>query len=262
MKILRPDSEVDSFFSRLASNIPKVLFLDYDGTLAPFQIDPGQAVPYPGVREILQQINLSPTCRLVIVSGRYTKDLIPLLAMNPIPEIWGSHGLERLYPDGQYHVESISPDVLVGFQQARNQVKNKKILHRLEEKPGCLALHWRGMTERARQMIQDEILRQWGEIAQQFELELKSFDGGLELRMPGKNKGDAVRQVLSEMQGEQLIAYLGDDLTDEDAFRVIHGKGLGVLVRKELRETQADIWIQPPAELLDFLIRWRESCCK
>jgi trehalose 6-phosphate phosphatase len=261
MKILRPDSEVDSFFSRLSSSIPKVLFLDYDGTLAPFQIDPSQAIPYPGVREILQQIDFSPLCRLVIVSGRYTKDLIPLLAMNPLPEIWGSHGLERLYPDGHYHIETISPEVLDGFQQAENQIKDEKILHRLEEKPGCLALHWREMNDQLRQMIQDEILPQWEEIARKFGLEVKTFDGGVELRMPGKNKGDAVRQVLSEMPGQPLMAYLGDDLTDEDAFAVIHGKGLGVLVRKELRQTIADIWIKPPAELLNFLIRWRESCC-
>jgi trehalose-6-phosphatase len=54
------------------------------------------------------------------------------------------------------------------------------------------------------------------------------------------------------------VAYLGDDLTDEDAFRALKGKGLSVLVRKESRTTEADCWLKPPDELLDFLKKWHK----
>ena len=48
------------------------------------------------------------------------------------------------------------------------------------------------------------------------------------------------------------IAYLGDDLTDEDAFHVLRGHGLTVLVKTDYRETIADAWIRPPQELMDL----------
>jgi len=55
-------------------------------------------------------------------------------------------------------------------------------------------------------------------------------------------------------------AYLGDDNTDEPAFRVMNGRGLSVLVRTKWRETAARLWLQPPEELLDFLTQWLQAC--
>jgi trehalose-6-phosphatase len=56
------------------------------------------------------------------------------------------------------------------------------------------------------------------------------------------------------------VAYLGDDRTDEDAFKALAGRGLAVLVREELRPTAAAVWLRPPVELLDFLQRWMTAC--
>ena len=84
------------------------------------------------------------------------------------------------------------------------------------------------------------------------------FDGGIELRVPGRHKGFAVEAVLSEMGKGAAVAYLGDDFTDEDAFRAIHGRGTGILVRPQFRPTAADFWLRPPEELLEFLRQWHE----
>jgi trehalose-phosphatase len=84
------------------------------------------------------------------------------------------------------------------------------------------------------------------------------FDGGIELRVPGRHKGFVVDAVLSEMGRETAAAYLGDDSTDEDAFKAIRGRGIGVLVRPQYRATAADFWLKPPEELLEFLERWHE----
>jgi trehalose-6-phosphatase len=62
---------------------------------------------------------------------------------------------------------------------------------------------------------------------------------------------------MSEAGPGSAIAYLGDDMTDEDAFAVMKPRGIGVLVRPEFRETAADIWIRPPRELLAFLGHWK-----
>jgi hypothetical protein len=49
-------------------------------------------------------------------------------------------------------------------------------------------------------------------------------------------------------------------LTDEDAFKALKNRGLSVLVRNEFRPTAADVWIQPPQGLLDFLAEWLQAC--
>jgi len=87
-------------------------------------------------------------------------------------------------------------------------------------------------------------------------LTLHEFDGGLELRPSGITKAQAVDRILCEMPSGTAAAYLGDDLTDEDAFVAIKGRGLAVLVRETFRDTCADIWLRPPDELLAFLRRW------
>jgi len=74
--------------------------------------------------------------------------------------------------------------------------------------------------------------------------------------VPGRNKGDAVKEILAEMDKNTVAAFLGDDYTDEDGFKSIKGKAIGVLVRKELRPTAADLWIRPPEELIAFLSQW------
>jgi trehalose-phosphatase len=78
--------------------------------------------------------------------------------------------------------------------------------------------------------------------------------------VPGRDKGFVVDTVLREMDTDTVAAYLGDDLTDEDAFKAINGRGLPVLVRGEFRPTAARCWLKPADELLAFLRRWQEAC--
>jgi trehalose 6-phosphate phosphatase len=256
MKVLNPDIDLELFFHRRNEASQKVLLLDYDGTLAPFRKEPNKAEPYPGVRQILNKIMHVPDIRLVIITGRWTKDLIPLLQLEKQPEIWGSHGLERLKADGSYEIDSMEEHHLDGLVAADEGIEELGLTSRCEKKPGCLAIHWRGLDEKKLKEIRNLVEPQWSDLAEAWQLSLQKFDGGLELRVPGRNKGDAVGTILAEMNQDAVTAYLGDDLTDEDAFRAIKGKGLGILVREELRPTAADLWIRPPEELLTFLTGW------
>jgi trehalose 6-phosphate phosphatase len=257
VKVLNPNLPVNEFFSRLPQAREKALFLDYDGTLAPFKTNPGEALPYPGVRELIDRIMERSETRLVIVTGRWTRDLIPLLGLRNLPEIWGSHGLERLRMDGSYEISPMEEKAVQGLATADEWMEKKDLLQRCEKKPGCLALHWRGLPEVSVLELKNGVLPRWRLLAEASGLNLIEFDGGIELRVPARNKGDAVKSVLDEIPQDELsAAYLGDDTTDEDAFCAIKGIGIGVLVRKEFRPTSADLWIRPPRELLEFLSRW------
>src|SRR6266700_6495154 len=94
-----------SFLERVRRATSRALLLDYDGTLAPFTLDRTRAFPYREIPELIAQIMRHQT-RVVLVSGRPATELLFLSGIHPHPEIWGSHGTERLHPDGSYEVDA------------------------------------------------------------------------------------------------------------------------------------------------------------
>ncbi|MEJ2718996.1 MAG: trehalose-phosphatase, partial [Deltaproteobacteria bacterium] len=130
------------------------------------------------------------------------------------------------------------------------------IREHLEEKPASLTVHTSGIDETAEQEVHQRVSQFWRPLAEKIGLEVHPFSGGIELRVRGVDKGSAVDTILEEMGRDAAAAYAGDDLTDEDAFRAIKGRGLGILARKEFRSTAADLWLKPPEELLEFLNAW------
>jgi trehalose-phosphatase len=247
------------FFEELRQAAVRILLLDYDGTLAPFTPKRQQAFPYPGIPELVSKIMRTGT-RVVLISGRPASELLFLSRIHPHPEIWGSHGRERLFPDGSYFLEPPAPeqqsglDVVIGFLHAAG------LDPYMEQKPGSVAVHWRGLSQEEQGRVEAAARELLAPAAEEYGLELLPFDAGLELRAPGKNKGSAVRDILAETGTGTVSAYLGDDQTDEDAFRAIKGRGLSVLVRPEPRSTAADVWIRPPEELSAFLRDWLSAC--
>ncbi len=237
-----------------------VVLLDYDGTLAPFSIDTSAVRPYPGVAAALDAIMDTGRARVLVVTGRYLKAAPPVLGTRNNPEIWGSHGRERLLPDGRYEVAPIDEFALRGLTIADAWTADVEAAGgRAEAKPGSLAFHWRGTGPNQMAKIRDLVTGGFHEEALEGVLELHNFDGGIELRAPGLNKGDVVRAVLAETPDAVPVAYLGDDLTDEDAFKALQGRGLSVLVRPERRKTAADLWVRPPQGLLELLGLWRDA---
>jgi trehalose-phosphatase len=236
------------------------LLLDYDGTLAPFEIDPAQALPYPGVTERLNAIMTDSRTRVAIVSGRGIGDLLPLLRLHQLPEVWGSHGWERMRYDGEYQLAQMNQCAQQGLADVDQWAADiENVGGRCERKVGSFAVHWRGLPLEHVVEIRRIVFERWSRPGPHQNLVWHDFDGGIELRAPGRNKGFAVRETLGNTQGA-TAAYLGDDLTDEDAFKAIEDRGLSILVRAHYRPTVARLWIRPPHELLDFLSRWHDAC--
>jgi trehalose-phosphatase len=259
MSVVTRDDVCTAFFERLQQASSRVLLLDYDGTLAPFTPDREHAFPYPGIPELISRIVRAGT-RVVLVSGRAATELLFLSGIHPNPEIWGSHGCERLLPDGSYAVESPSPEQQVALRAAAVSLQACGLALRTEIKPGGIAVHWRGLSAEERAAIEGKVRKLFASAVEDHGLHLLPFDGGLELRAAGKNKGDAVSAILGEATSGVAAAYLGDDQTDENAFRAIKGRGIAVLVRPEPRPTMADCWLRPPEELGRFLRDWLQAC--
>jgi trehalose-phosphatase len=251
---------VEQFMYAVAQSPVSALLLDYDGTLAPFCLDRQQALPYPGITELLQAIITNGRTRVVIITGRNAQEIIPLLALHPNPEIWGCHGLERLRPDGNREAPRIKEPVLHALADADRWLRHQGLHNRAEFKTGAVAVHWRGLDEARAAETRGQVLLGWVPIAQTTPMELLDFDGGIEMRMPGRDKGDAVRTLLDEIGPEVPVAYLGDDLTDERAFLALGSAGLSVLVRTQSRKTAATLWFKPPQDLQEFLTRWLQAC--
>ena len=252
------NGRITDFFSRLSQARARALLLDYDGTLAPFTCNPAQAYPYPDVRDVLHRIQRDTDTRLVIVTGRQASDIPRLLKLTGI-EVWGCHGVERLSADGSNEIARIEPRLLAAIETASQLIACEGFFNLAERKTASIAIHWRG-----KEYISENILRRirhiWSMIPDRADLRLAPFDGGIEIRIANRDKGDVVRAILHDMGQDVAMAYLGDDITDEDAFGALTRRGLNVLVRERCRPTLADAWIKPPENLLKFLHGWIAAC--
>jgi trehalose-phosphatase len=241
---------------RLRSAPRSVLMLDYDGTLAPFHIDRFAATPYPGVEERLATLSALSRVRLVLVSGRSARELRDLLPIDIKAEIWGSHGREQMKTDGAYQLFALDPVQQAALEQLGVEMSALGFSETLEVKPASLAIHWRSFDPATQDRVRSLVQSIYARLKDTGGMQLLPFDGGLELRSADRTKGTAVKEILLQELAALPAAYLGDDLTDEDAFAAMGSEGYSILVRTEVRESWARFWLRPPEELLGFLDDW------
>jgi trehalose 6-phosphate phosphatase len=233
--------------------------MDYDGTLAPFHAERHRATPYPAVMSLLREIMDTGRTSVVIVSGRDANDILPFLGFQPPPEIWGLHGFQRRRSNGSIEIPNLDERTQTGLSDAQRWLAYQGLQHAAELKHASVAVHWRGLDDRQAEEWRGRVLLGWNTIAQSSGLRLLEFDGGVEICARETDKGAAVRALLSDVDSDTPASFLGDDITDECAFRALGERGLSVLVRPRHRKTSAQIWIQPPDDLLEFLRLWLEA---
>jgi len=254
-------SLAEFLLERVSRASRSLLMLDYDGTIAPFRKNRDQAFPYPGFSLLLQEIVCTGRTRVVVISGRDASEIVPLLDIEPRPEIWGLHGLQRLKPDGHVEISPLDEPTMEALASAENWLLYQDLQHIAEFKTGSIAVHWRGLGECESEALRGRVLLGWKPIAKHSHLHLMEFDGGIEIRAQHADKGDAVRTIMSEMDPDTPAAFLGDDITDEHAFEAMNGRGLSILVRPRYRTTTAaQLWLKPPFEVFDLLAQWLHAC--
>lgn len=218
-----------------------VFFLDYDGTLTPIVERPELAVMSEQMRDAVKKLSQKHT--VAIVSGRMREDVQTLVKISGIFYA-GSHGFEITGPDVSM-IHSEARDVLPLIGQIRDKLLNKLenitgIL--IEEKKYSIAVHYRlvdGKKDLAkiRQAV-DKIIRK------NRSLRLMSGKKVFEI-LPeiDWDKGRAVRWIMQALKiswSESSVVYIGDDTTDEDAFRAVRTRGTAILVSEKAKASAAD----------------------
>lgn len=236
-------AELDAALAALAGRRPLLVASDYDGVLAPLVGDPSAAVPQPGVGEALTRLAAVEGVTVALVSGRGVADLQTTSGFTG-PFRWvGSHGAEF---DGP----------LVGELARRRDVLAARLEPlvsatpgaRLEVKPASVAVHVREVPDRAAAAALLEAARR----AADSSLTLKPGKEVLEIAVTDADKGSALVRLAREL-GVASTVYLGDDVTDEDAFRALGDDDLTVKVGDG--ETAARHRVPDTAGALAFLER-------
>jgi trehalose-phosphatase len=255
----------DAVVATLGGRMPAV-FLDYDGTLTPIVERPEDALLAGEMRERVRQ--LAERCLVAIVSGRDVGFVIEQVALDSVLYL-GSHGFDVVAPEGH----GLSGDRQGEFERFLGPLEDAEAEiemavsgitgARIERKKYAIAVHYRQAAEEdvtAVEAAVDEVL------AHHPDLRKTGGKKVFELRPDiDWDKGRALEWVLEAlgMDGERYApVYLGDDLTDEDAFSVVRGNGLAIVVGSDARMTLAEFSVadtDAAGEVLERLARSAEG---
>jgi trehalose 6-phosphate phosphatase len=229
------------------------LFLDIDGTLVPIAPTPAEVRPSPDLPRLLTHAASDLGNALAIVSGREISS-IDQVTQNVVPYAAGSHGAEFrlgfgqpiLRPGPQPDIAGLESDVLECMKDWEGIL--------VEPKRAGLAVHYRKAPHLGH--------RVWSELEtmlgrrEQTGLSLLKGDHVVEVRSPAHNKGAAVRRIMKEpvFQGRRPV-FIGDDVTDEDAFVVAQEMGGTAVIVGDRRPTLATHKLDSVAAVLDLLGR-------
>ena len=236
------------------------LFLDYDGTLTPIVERPEQAVLAAEVRQTLRR--LARRCPVAVVSGRALADVRALVALETVYYA-GSHGYRIEGPTGSGIAHRagrrFAPAVEQAVAELRRELSGVEGTE-VERKAVAVAVHYRRVAGEQHAAVERAVRR----VADDHRGQLVLSRGKMvhELRPDiDWHKGKAVLWLLEALDRDGpdgLAIYIGDDTTDEDAFRALaEGDGLGIVVRDaaEPRATAASYALDSPGEVHRFLER-------
>lgn len=246
--------------TRCAQASRVLLALDYDGTLVPIVARPEDAKPSVFVLSLLAELVHLPAVSVAIISGRSLSDLCALL---PIPGLMyvGTHGAELRTRSGEIQF-LVPPEALLSVMN-RLQSEVLPLIGgipglALERKQYALALHYRlAAPDDSEQVLQQ--LQAVIKAYQQQGLPIEVVHGKkvIEVRAAGINKGRALCALLTETPPASLPLYIGDDVTDEDAFREVNNMrgGVSILVADPPHATTAQYYLPNPEAVLSALLQ-------
>jgi alpha,alpha-trehalase len=227
-----------------------VVFLDYDGTLTPIVARPELATLDPEMRQTITR--LSRVVTTAVISGRACADVRALVGMDELYYA-GNHGLEIEGPGGVVRCR-LGEDYQEDVQRFAAEIGELPAAIdgvSVENKALSLSVHYRLAAPDKAADIEaavDRVLIRFPRLRKRAGKKVFEIRPGMDW-----HKGKVVIWLLQVLHAEREAAiYIGDDETDEDAFRELHGRGLGVRVGSTVA-TSADYWLADPGEVRRFL---------
>jgi trehalose 6-phosphate phosphatase len=228
------------------------IFLDYDGTLTPIVNHPGDAWLSESMRQTLG--TLAARVPVAILSGRDLNDVRGRVHVDGIVYA-GSHGFDIAGPGGlRKELGAAYLSVLDASETELREALDEIVGTQLERKHFSVAAHYRNVNEndafKAALAVDAVAARH---------RELRRIDGKKVYELLPDidwDKGKAVLWLLETLdlvRGKVLPIYIGDDRTDEDAFRALQERGVGILVSKQSQPTAATYSLRDPHEVQQFL---------
>lgn len=229
-------------------------FLDYDGTLCPIMPRPEMAQLDASMRKILENLAQNNRFSIGIITGRSLDQIKSLMGVKNIVYA-GNHGLELRGP-GFYYVHAgtkrFNP-VLREVNAALRPLTKSYAGSFVEDKGVTLTYHYRLMDERLISSLHAGILRRLSHWLDRKEIILIQGKKAFEIR-PGVNwnKGSAVRWILLHENPEAFPIYIGDDRTDEAAFKALQDRGITIRVGNN-SASYAKYFVKDTCEVEEFL---------
>ncbi len=249
-----------SFVNKLAGK-KLFIFLDFDGTLTAIAPTPDSCVLPEAARKLLKAMSRHPRIRLAFISGRQVGDLKRKVGIkNAIYS--GNHGLELTGPGMKF-----TPPVAPGYRSILRRIKRdlqEKVAAipgaLLEDKGLTLSLHYRLAAGKDAQTIRRIFRETVRPFRTENKIKTKAGKMVLEVLPPIEwHKGAILEWILakknSAFAGEDITAmYIGDDVTDEDAFRAIKNKGPAIFVGRP-RKSYAQFYVRDTGQVRELLRR-------
>ncbi len=238
----------------VVSGKPLLLCLDYDGTLVPLADHPSQARLPASTRNVLKQLAGQAGVVVALISGRTLRDLRRLVAVTGVSYA-GNHGLEAEGNRVQYRnpaAEANRPrlkQIARALTAALRPVEGAWV----EDKGLTLSIHWRAVPRSAQRRFHRLVGQVLAPDLAHGALRVTQDQRAVEIRPPVDwDKGRAIGWFLEHASDRQhparaRLIYLGDDRTDEDAFRAVNRLGgISVFVGRPVRRTAAAYWLKDP----------------
>lgn len=259
MPTLAPALRAD--LSTFAGHRRILVALDFDGTLSPLVDLPQDARPNPEAATAVEQLLTKSGVYTAVVSGRNLDSLIQVYPA-PRPEILiGSHGAERHLPArlaaSTEHLELTETQRLnlAKITSRLTYVADRYEHVNIELKPSATVLHVRqASAEDATAALTEAQLA----LEELDGIRLMSGKAVLEASVHSGNKGQALQWLRTVLKVDAVL-FVGDDVTDEDGFRILGPEDLGIKVGPGKTMAQHRLAsTEQMAELLDFVISMRD----
>lgn len=238
------------------------LFLDYDGTLAPISKTPDEAKMPDETKDALGSLSGKRNCKLAIISGRAIGDIRRKVRLKKDVIYVGNHGFEIRGPKIKFK-SPVPPRYRKTLEEIKFRLEKQLFPFKgafVEDKGFSLCVHYRLVDRKLVSKVRTEFYAILTVYEVKGEVRLKSGKKMLEVRPPvAWDKGKVVLWLLARQKFFRrenrlpiLPIYIGDDLTDEDAFEALKGRGLTVFVGTP-KKTKAKFYLKDTKEVSDFL---------